>query len=364
MGPFSAGLIERYGVRAMHTTAISLIITGLLSALLMTQLWHLVLLWGLVVGVGTGLTAVVLGAIVSTRWFSRHRGLVLGMLTASNATGQLVFLPFAAWLVSHVGWRMALIPSIAALSVAALLVVLFMRDRPADVGLLPLGDTVAPPVPPRQSPITQAFGAFAEGSRSSTFWVLFGTFFVCGLAPTVIQTHFIALCADYGIAATAAARRARHDGRVRLRRHDMSGWLSDRYDGRWLLFWYYGLRGLSLLYLPFCVLALRAVAVRGVLRARLDRDGAADGAPTGPFGRGTRRSFSAGSSPGISWGRRRPRSERGLTRHRVRDLPAGVLHRGRRVPRCGSPGNQQHSPRRRAPPSRRAGLSYTGFRST
>src|SRR5215469_11095198 len=122
--------------------------------------WHMVLFWGLVVGVGTGLTAVVLGAIVSTRWFSKRRGLVLGMLTASNATGQLVFLPFAAWLVQHVGWRMALIPSIAALAVAALLVVLFMRDRPADVGLLPLGDTVAPPVAPRQSAITQALGAF------------------------------------------------------------------------------------------------------------------------------------------------------------------------------------------------------------
>jgi sugar phosphate permease len=251
MGPFSAGLIERYGVRAIVLTAISLIVAGLLSALLMTQLWHLVLLWGLVVGIGTGLTAVVLGAIVSTRWFSKHRGLVLGMLTASNATGQLVFLPFAAWLVTHVGWRMALIPSIAALCVAALLVVLFMRDRPADVGLLPLGDTVAPPVPPRQPAITQALGAFTEASRSSTFWILFGTFFICGLSTNgLIQTHFISLCADFGMPEVDAASTLAMMGVFDFVGTIMSGWLSDRFDNRWLLFWYYGLRGLSLLYLP------------------------------------------------------------------------------------------------------------------
>jgi sugar phosphate permease len=262
MGPFSAGLIERYGVRAIVLTAISLIIIGLLSALLMTQLWHMVLLWGLVVGVGTGLTAVVLGAIVSTRWFSKHRGLVLGMLTASNATGQLVFLPFAAWLVSHVGWRMALIPSIAALSVAALLVVLFLRDRPADVGLLPLGDTVAPPVPPRQSAITQALGAFAESSRSSTFWILFATFFICGLSTNgLIQTHFISLCADFGMPQVEAASTLALMGIFDFVGTIMSGWLSDRYDNRWLLFWYYGLRGLSLLYLPFSSFSLYGLSL-------------------------------------------------------------------------------------------------------
>ena len=180
IGPFAAALIDRYGVRNIVLTAVSLLVIGLLSALVMTDLWQLIVMWGVVVGVGTGLTAVVLGAIVSSRWFTRHRGLVLGMLTASNATGQLVFLPVAAWLVTHVGWRAALIPSIAGLGLAAVLVVLFMRDRPADVGLLPLGDTVAPatPAPARQPAIANAIGALVEGSRSSTFWILAATFFV------------------------------------------------------------------------------------------------------------------------------------------------------------------------------------------
>jgi len=141
MGPFAAALIERYGVRTIVLLAVALIAGGLLGATVMTELWQLVALWGLVVGIGTGLTALVLGAIVSSRWFTRHRGLVLGLLTASASTGQLVFLPLAAWLVEHVSWRVALAPSIVGLGLVALLVLLFMRDRPADVGLAPFGES-------------------------------------------------------------------------------------------------------------------------------------------------------------------------------------------------------------------------------
>jgi sugar phosphate permease len=259
MGPFAAALIERYGVRTIVLTAVSLLVVGLLSALVMTKLWQLIVMWGVVVGVGTGLTAVVLGAIVSSRWFTRHRGLVLGMLTASNATGQLVFLPVAAWLVTHVGWRAALIPSIGGLVLAAALVVLFMRDRPADVGLLPLGDTVAPAAPPpaRQPAIANAIGSLREGSRSSTFWILAATFFVCGLSTNgLIQTHFISLCSDFGMPELEAASTLAMMGAFDFVGTILSGWLSDRYDNRWLLFWYYGLRGLSLLYLPSSMFSL------------------------------------------------------------------------------------------------------------
>jgi len=253
MGPFSAALMERYGVRNIILTAIALLVTGLLTALVMTDLWQLVLMWGVVVGVGTGLTAVVLGAVVSSRWFTTHRGLVLGLLTASNATGQLVFLPLAAWLVTHLGWRFALLPSIAGLGFAALLVVLFMRDRPADVGLLPLGELKPAPIvsQARRPALAQAFGALGEGARSSTFWILFATFFICGLSTNgLIQTHFIALCADFGMPEVEAASALAMMGAFDFVGTILSGWLSDRFDNRWLLFWYYGLRGLSLLYLP------------------------------------------------------------------------------------------------------------------
>jgi MFS family permease len=264
MGPFAAALIERYGVRTIVLTAVSLLVVGLLSALVMTKLWQLIVMWGVVVGVGTGLTAVVLGAIVSSRWFTRHRGLVLGMLTASNATGQLVFLPVAAWLVTHVGWRAALIPSIGGLVLAAALVVLFMRDRPADVGLLPLGDTVAPAAPPpaRQPAIANAIGSLREGSRSSTFWILAATFFVCGLSTNgLIQTHFISLCSDFGMPELEAASTLAMMGAFDFVGTILSGWLSDRYDNRWLLFWYYGLRGLSLLYLPSSMFSLYGLSL-------------------------------------------------------------------------------------------------------
>src|SRR5271167_4282093 len=153
MAPVAAALIESYGVRRIVIAAITLIVAGLLLALAMTQVWHLVLLWGIVVGIGSGMTALVLGAIIATRWFVARRGLVVGMLTASSATGQLVFLPLAAWLVDHVGWRYALLPTIAALVVVGVLVVVFMRDRPSDLGLAPYGEApsaakvaaVAPP---------------------------------------------------------------------------------------------------------------------------------------------------------------------------------------------------------------------------
>ena len=252
MGPFAAALIERYGVRNIVLTAVALIVTGLLGATVMTELWQLVFLWGVVVGIGTGLTALVLGAIVSSRWFTRHRGLVLGLMTASASTGQLVFLPLAAWLVEQVSWRTALLPSIASLGLAALLVFLFMRDRPADVGLLPFGETgpAARAAPPKPA-IAAALGAFREGSGSATFWILAATFFICGLSTNgLVQTHFIALCADFGMPQVAAASALAMMGAFDIVGTVLSGWLSDRFDNRWLLFWYYGLRGLSLIYLP------------------------------------------------------------------------------------------------------------------
>ncbi len=252
MGPFAAALIERYGIRSVILTALALIVTGLLGATVMTQLWQLVFLWGIVVGIGTGLTALVIGAIVSSRWFTRHRGLVLGLMTASASTGQLVFLPLAAWLVQHVSWRTALVPSIAGLGLVALLVLLFMRDRPADLGLLPYGETEATTVAaPAKPALAVALGAFREGSRSSTFWILAGTFFICGLSTNgLIQTHFISLCADFGMPQVAAASALAMMGAFDIVGTILSGWLSDRFDNRWLLFWYYGLRGLSLIYLP------------------------------------------------------------------------------------------------------------------
>jgi sugar phosphate permease len=258
MAPFAAALIERYGMRRVVLAAILLIVCGLLGALAMTRVWQLILFWGIAVGVGTGMTALVLSAIVANRWFSAHRGLVLGVLTASSATGQLVFLPLAASLADSWGWRAALLPPVLSLAAVALLVALFLRDRPADLGLAPFGGLEAmssappgPPPAPPQAAIGRAFTVLAEVSGSQVFWILFATFFICGLSTSgLIQTHFIPLCGDFGLAPVAAASVLAAMGAFDIIGTIGSGWLSDRYDSAKLLFWYYGLRGLSLIYLP------------------------------------------------------------------------------------------------------------------
>jgi sugar phosphate permease len=256
MGPFTAALMNRFGVRRIVLTALIIIAVTLLASLSMTEVWQLVLLWGIGVGIGTGLTAMVLGATVATRWFSEQRGLVMGLLSASTATGQLVFLPLLAKLIALYGWRPALCFVCAMLMLATVLVLLLMRNRPSDVGLPPYGATEIAPEPRHSG----GFGALLASPllvlkdvmRSGAFWVLFATFFVCGLSTNgLIQTHFIALCGDFGLAPVKAAGVLATMGVFDFFGTIGSGWLSDRYDNRWLLFWYYGLRGLSLIYLPF-----------------------------------------------------------------------------------------------------------------
>ncbi|PZW51149.1 MFS transporter [Humitalea rosea] len=255
LGPFAAAFMNRFGLRRVASFALLLIAAGVLGSFAMTELWQLLLLWGVVVGTGTGLTALVLGATVATRWFSARRGLVVGLLTASTATGQLVFLPLLASLTDHIGWRGALTFVLAMLILAAVAVLVLMRDRPADLGLAPFGGSAIVPAPERLSlpaMLASPLVALREAAGTRTFWVLFGTFFVCGASTNgLVQTHFVALCGDYGMAAVTAAGVLAMIGVFDFAGTVGSGWLSDRFDSRWLLFWYYGLRGLSLLYLPF-----------------------------------------------------------------------------------------------------------------
>ena len=265
MGPFAAALIQRYGLRAVVTVALALIVTGLGASTLMTQAWQLWASWGLLVGFGTGMTALVLGATVANRWFVTHRGIVVGLLTASSATGQLAFLPLAAWISDQAGWRAAILPAIAACAVSCVLMLLFARDFPADVGLTALGDEsldAGKRPAAGGNAFRNALMVLAEASRSRVFWILFGTFFVCGLSTNgLIQTHFISLCADYGMANVEAASVLAMMGAFDFVGTVLSGWLSDRYDNRYLLFWYYGLRGISLLFLPFSVFTFAGMSL-------------------------------------------------------------------------------------------------------
>jgi putative CocE/NonD family hydrolase len=274
MGPFAAAFLNRYGLRRVTVSALTLICLGLSCSLAMTHLWQLELLWGVTVGIGTGLTALVLAATVATRWFSARRGLIVGLLTASSATGQLIFLPLLAAVATRMGWRSALMIVCVLLMAAAAVAWILLRDRPADVGLEPYGAerftgaapavAVAPPGPVA-GPIGAALAALRDAAHTRTFWILFTTFFICGASTNgLIQTHFIPFCSDKGLTEVAAAGVLATMGVFDFIGTVASGWLSDRYNPRNLLFWYYGLRGLSLIYLPlaqFSYLGLSAFAL-------------------------------------------------------------------------------------------------------
>lgn len=256
LGPFAAAFMNHFGIRAVVATALTMIAGGILASFFMTEIWQLMALWGVVIGVGTGMTALVLGATVASRWFSRRRGFVIGLMTASNATGQLIFLPILAAMTEAWGWRVALTLCVVVIAVAMVLVMLLMSDQPSDVGLPAYGDsTVAAPQKRDHkllATLVSPLVTLKDASKTAIFWVLFGTFFVCGLSTNgLIQTHWISICGDFGLSAVTAASTLAVIGLFDFFGTILAGWLSDRYDNRVLLFIFYGLRGLSLIYLSF-----------------------------------------------------------------------------------------------------------------
>jgi sugar phosphate permease len=256
MAPFAAALLNRYGLRNVTLAAQLIVVSALVASLAMTHVWQLMLLWGVVIGIGTGMTALVLGATIATRWFVARRGLVVGIMTASVATGQLVFLPLLASLTERLGWRTALSLVCCVLGISAFAVLMLMRDRPSDLGLRPFGNSGTEPLPAppaNTAPIVAAaLGTLRDVSKSPVFWALFATFFICGASTNgLVQVHLIPMCLDFGIPQVQAASLLAAMGVFDFFGTIVSGWLSDRYDNRWLLFWYYGLRGLSLVFLPF-----------------------------------------------------------------------------------------------------------------
>jgi len=253
MGPFCAAVAEKVGVRRTMAGAMAMLAAALLLATGMRSPWQLVLLWGVVVGSGTGMTAMVLGSVVVTRWFVARRGLVMGALTASTATGQLLFLPVLARFAEDEGWRAPLrIVAVAALAVIPLALA-FVRESPAAVGALPYGVAAGyvPPAPRSGNPAALAVRTLARASRTRDFWLLAGTFFVCGASTNgLVGTHLIPACMDHGIPEVRAAGLLATMGIFDLFGTTLSGWLTDRWDSRRLLFAYYALRGLSLMFLP------------------------------------------------------------------------------------------------------------------
>lgn len=254
--PFAAALLERIGVRRTAGWALALIALGCLGTTVMTAPWQLAVLWGVVVGIATGSVALVFGAIVADRWFVARRGLVVGILGAAWATGQLIFLPILAAVIDAVGWRGASVAIALLCAVLLPLVVLVLRDRPADIGALPYGATAQDVPAEGVQPNAAAAVGHALTVLRETFWtrpflLLAGTFFVCGWTTNgIISTHFVPAAHDHGMPATAAAGLLAVVGIFDIVGTIGSGWLTDRFDPRLLLAVYYTLRGAALLAVP------------------------------------------------------------------------------------------------------------------
>lgn len=265
-GPFAAALMERIGLR--KTVIGSLVVmsasTGL--SLFMTQSWQLIATWGVFSGVGSGAVATVLGATIVNRWFKTNRGLIMGLMSASSATGLLIFLPFLAWLAQSGGWKpVALIIAIATAALIPL-VWLLVPERPASIGQVRFGAEPGdvPPTPPAAAGnfISHTLSTLRDAAKTRVFWYLFATFFICGFTTNgLVGTHLIAFCADMGINEIQAAGLLSLMGIFDLIGTTLSGWLTDRFDPRKLLGVYYAIRGLSLIYLPYSGFSATALIV-------------------------------------------------------------------------------------------------------
>ncbi|MCA0294268.1 MAG: MFS transporter [Actinobacteria bacterium] len=255
--PFAAALMERFGLRRVTTVALVLIASGAGLSVFAQAAWQLTLTWGVLIGLGTGSMALVFAATVANAWFVKRRGLVLGILTAGGAAGQLVFLPLVAYLSEHTGWQVAsLLVAAAALAVLPMVLV-FLRDRPSDLGLPPYGATEIVPRPaPSGNAVAVALGALATAVRTRAFWALAAAFAICGATTNgLVGIHFIPSAHDHGMATTTAAGLLAVVGIFDIAGTVASGWLTDRVDPRLLLLAYYGLRGVGLLVLPWLLSA-------------------------------------------------------------------------------------------------------------
>ncbi|MER9951159.1 MFS transporter [Mesorhizobium sp. M0047] len=269
-GPFAAALMERIGLRRTLLASLMVMSGSTALSLLMTKPWHLFITWGVFSGIGSGAVASVLGATIVNRWFKTNRGLVMGLMSASSASGMLVFLPMIAALAQSGGWQPVVIAVAIATAALIPLVWLLVPERPASIGMVRYGAEAddVPPAPPASQGnfLAHTFSTLRRAAGTRVFWYLFATFFVCGFTTNgLVGTHLIAFCGDMGIGEVQAAGLLSMMGIFDLIGTTLSGWLTDRYDPRKLLGVYYGIRGLSLIYLPYSGFSATSLIIFAVL---------------------------------------------------------------------------------------------------
>jgi sugar phosphate permease len=259
MAPFAAALMDRFGIRRVASVALVLVAAGSGLTVFVREGWQLMFTWGLLIGLGTGSMAMVFAATIANRWFVARRGLVMGILTAAGATGQLVFLPVMATLVQTSSWRAAALVVTAASLAVVPFVLWVLRDYPADRGVRAYGapaDIPDPPLPDPAGAVRRTLGALQRASRVPTFWALAGGFAICGATTNgLIGTHFVPSAHDHGMPETTAAGLLALVGIFDIVGTIASGALTDRVDPRILLVGYYFFRGVGLLVLPWLLSA-------------------------------------------------------------------------------------------------------------
>ena len=255
-GPFLTGLMQVIGLKRTMLLCLTILMLATGLSVFMTRPWQLFLTWGLMVGIGTGAGAVGMAGAVANRWFAQRTGFAMGLLTSANAAGQLVFLPVLAMMAERFGWQGVAIGVTVAIACVLPVVAIMLPESPAAIGLPAYGATAVVAVrdqaSPGGNPVSVAIGALRRASGSVDFWLLCLTFGICGFSTNgLINTHLIAYCADYGIPEVHGASILAVIGLFSLVGSMTSGWLCDRFSPRVLLFWYYSLRGLSLVVIPF-----------------------------------------------------------------------------------------------------------------
>jgi predicted MFS family arabinose efflux permease len=253
IGPFITGLMETFGLKRTILACLVVLLAGSGLSTFITTPWQLYVTWGLLVGVGGSAATVGMAAAVANRWFVSHRGLAIGLLSAGNAAGQLIFLPMLGRFSQDYGWQSVCVTVTLTIALVIPFAALLLPESPASIGIGPLGAPIEPPAPPRSgNPFAVAIDGLMRGVRSLDFWLLASSFAICGFSTNgLIGTHLIAFCVDHGYSQFAGAGILGSLGIFSLIGSTISGWLTDRYNPRVLLFWIFGLRGLSLLVLPY-----------------------------------------------------------------------------------------------------------------
>jgi MFS family permease len=248
--PISGRLVDRIGPRYVMMGAIVIWGTGVALTPFMKDIWQLYVLWGVLVGLGTGAGGSVISATVSARWFVARRGLIVGLLGTATSTGQLIFIPILMAMVVNLGWRAGAMLMVAVGAFVFTAIVLLMRNDPKEVGQEPYGAETITPTQAAQE--AQPPISIRDAMRAPEFWLLAGAFFTCGGSSNgLIGTHLIPHSLDHGIPEVTAAATVAVMGGLNVVGTVGSGWLTDRYDPRRLLALYYAGRGLSLFILPF-----------------------------------------------------------------------------------------------------------------